>query len=527
MSSASKESNAYTWLVAFSAAMGGLLFGYEIGVNGQVLGFAPFQNDFNLQAKISNGTEILDPSGNPTGSFYFQDNPFKESREAIITSTFLFGCIAGSFVCSFLADRIGRKRSILLGGCIFTLGGCIQAAAQSLGGLLAGRTISGFAVGIMSMVVSLYIAETAPSGIRGRLTTLYQFLITVGILLANCVNAAVYMGLRDREGSVMWRTALAMQVVPSVLFVIAVTFIPMSPRWLAEKGRIQEGLAVVARLRSKNVEDQAVIDEFDGIVKGVEAQKAVGIAPYSELLQRGILRRVLIGMVNASGMQLSGVNVILYYCTTVFLNLGFTGADSEYNSLVSFPIANSFIICVATIPGIWAIEKVGRKQLFVYGGLLMGVGHTLLYAFITGSMNGNKSLSWGAIFAIYQFLFAFASTWGPVVWAYQAEIFPLRVRAKANGVCTMTNWAWNAAVAYAFPIVFKALNLQPTVYLIFASLCFAMGVWAFFGVPETRGKTLEEMDEIFGGAPRRDHETGADGVQVADAVAVVGEKAKN
>ncbi|KAJ3207684.1 hypothetical protein HDU67_007290 [Dinochytrium kinnereticum] len=182
--------------------------------------------------------------------------------------------------------------------------------------------------------------------------------------------------------------------------------------------------------------------------------------------------------------------------------MGFKDAGSKFNSVVTFPIANAFINFVATFPGMWAVERFGRKPLLVYGGFLMGLAHALVFAFITGSNAGNTGLSWGAIIAVYLFLFSFASTWGPVVWSYQAEIFPLRIRAKGTGVATMTNWTWNAIIAYAFPIVFKALDRRPTVYWIFASTSLAMGAWAFVAVPETRGKTLEEMDELFGSPSR-------------------------
>ncbi|KAJ3102651.1 High-affinity glucose transporter rgt2 [Phlyctochytrium planicorne] len=496
----SQSHNTYTWVVAFAAGMGGLLFGYEIGVIGQVLGFSNFQSDFNTKGKISNGTEMLGADGKPNGTFFEIDNPDKESREAIITSTFLFGCIGGALVCSFMADALGRKYSIIVGGALFAIGGLLQAIASSLGSLLGGRVISGLAIGVLSMVVPLYIAEAAPPQIRGRLTTVYQLLITFGIFIANCINAAIYVS-KDKDSSTMWRTALGMQVLPASLLVVAVFFIPLSPRWLAEKGRHEEAQAVIAKLRSKDVNDSDVVAEYDGIRHGVEFERRIGTASWSELGKPGIARRVVIAVLNQTFQQLTGINVILYYSNTIFLNMGFKDAGNDFNSIVSFPIANAFINFVATFPGMWAVERFGRKPLLVYGGFVMGIAHALVFAFITGSNNGNTGLSWGAIFAIYLFLFAFASTWGPVVWSYQAEIFPLRIRAKGTGIATMTNWTWNAIIAYGFPIVFKALNKQPTVYWIFASFGFAMGLWAFVGVPETRGKTLEEMDELFGSAP--------------------------
>ncbi|KAJ3093975.1 High-affinity glucose transporter rgt2 [Phlyctochytrium planicorne] len=483
--------STYTWIVAFAAGMGGLLFGYEIGVIGQVLGFPNFKHDYGTTDKI-NGTQLLDD-----GTYEQIDNPDKENRESVITSTFLYGCIGGALICSFIADILGRKKSIISGGLLFAVGGVIQSIAPNVSILVVGRVISGISIGVLSMVVPLYIAETAPPQIRGRLTTVYQLLITFGIFLANCINAAVYVNT-DKESSTMWRIALGLQVIPAALLVVAVSFIPLSPRWLAEKGRHEEAQAVIAKLRSADVNDAEVVAEYDSIRQGVEFERRIGTASWGELAKPGIARRLVIAVINQTFQQLTGINVILYYSNSIFLNMGFKDAKNEFNSIVSFPLANAFINFVATFPGMWAVERFGRKPLLVLGGFGMGIAHVLVYAFITGSNNGNPSLSWGAVVAIYIFFFSFASTWGPVVWSYQAEIFPLRVRAKGTGIATMTNWTWNAIVAAAWPIVFRAMNKQPTAYWIFASLSFTMGIWAYFGVPETRGKSLEEMDEIFG-----------------------------
>ncbi|KAI8847929.1 hypothetical protein BC829DRAFT_490341 [Chytridium lagenaria] len=411
----SATNNTYTWVVAFAAGMGGLLFGYEIGVIGQVLGFKNFQNDFGTTGTILNSAgELI-------------DNPDKESREGLITSTFLFGCVAGAL--------------------------CI---ASTLGPLYIGRVLSGLAIGVLSMVVPLYIAETAPPQIRGRLTTVYQLLITFGIFVANCINAAIFV-TQDKNASIMWRLALGMQVLPAGLL----------------KGRHEEGQAVIAKLRSKDVNDSEVVTEYDGIRQGIEFERRIGTANWSELAKPGIARRVVIGVINQTFQQLTGINVILYYSASIFTNMGFKDASNEFNSVVTFPIANAFINFVATFPGMWAVERFGRKPLLVYGGFTMGLAHALVFAFITGSNNGNSGLSWGAIFAVYLFLFAFASTWGPVVCLTRLRSSP----------------------SVSVP---RALNRQPTVYWIFASMGFAMGLWAFVGVPETRGKTLEEMDELFG-----------------------------
>ncbi|KAJ3079704.1 hypothetical protein HDU99_010266, partial [Rhizoclosmatium hyalinum] len=186
----------------------------------------------------------------------------------------------------------------------------------------------------------------------------------------------------------------------------------------------------------------------------------------------------------------------------IFNAMGFASADTK----IAFPLANAFINFIATFPGMWAVDRFGRKTLLIWGALGMAIGHAGVYTFFQLSSN-NQSLAWGAIISVYVFLFSFATTWGPVVWSYQAEIFPLRVRSKGTGIGTMTNWIWNTIIAYAFPQVFSALNKGPSVYWIFFSFCAIMFVWSWTMIKETKGLTLEEIGEIFG-EEKRDSETG-------------------
>ncbi|KAJ3226260.1 hypothetical protein HDU78_010433 [Chytriomyces hyalinus] len=469
----------YNWLVAFAAGFGGLLFGYEIGVIGQVLGMEVFQTDF--------GMTHLDAT---TGKRV--DLPNRPYIDGWITTTFLLGCIAGAAACSVLADRVGRKYSIMLSGLFFAVGGGLQAFAVNLGSLLAGRVFSGIAIGIASMVVPLYIAETAPARTRGALTTMYQLMITFGIFVATCVNCVI-IKLVDNNSSLEWRIALGMQIVPAAGLISLVYFIPFSPRWLAEQGRHEEGLQVIAKLRGLNVFDREAVAEYHMIRACSDADKAIGDASWSELFQGSNGKRMFIAMVNQSLQQLTGINIIMYYSSDIFKAMGFENADT----LIAFPLANTFVNFLSTFPGMWAVDRFGRKPLLVWGGLGMAIGHAGVYTFLTLSKN-YQPYAWGAIISIYVFILSFGSTWGPVVWSYQAEIFPLRVRARGTGIATMTNWTWNAIIAFAFPQVFTALNKQPTVYWIFFSFCIFMFVWAIVFVPETNGKTLEEIGEVFG-----------------------------
>jgi sugar porter (SP) family MFS transporter len=447
-----------------------------------------FQFDQGLVKANANGTAaLLDADGLTIDA---DDNAL---RKGLITSSFVFACVFGAAIFSVVADSLGRRLSIIIGGILFAIGGLLQAVASGLVLLIVGRAFSGLSIGTLSMVVPIYIAETAPAHIRGTLTTIYQLMITLGIFIATAVNAILIKTI-DSSNPIQWRAALGAQIVPAAFLLLFVFPIPRSPRWLVEKGQYAEAQAAIAKLRGTDINSSEVIAEFDSIKSGIEFEARVGSSDWSELLRPGIFNRLIIGMVNQFFQQWTGINVILYYQQSIFENMGFPNADT----LIAFPLANAFINFIATFPGMWAVERFGRKPLLVWGGLVMGIAHALVFVFLTISNSGARTFAWGAVISIYLFIFAFASTWGPVVWSYQAEIFPLRVRAKGTGLCTMTNWLWNAIIAFTFPLIQQSLNFEPSVYWIFAASGFAMFVWSWFAVPETRGKTLEEIDEVFG-----------------------------
>ncbi|KAJ3073164.1 hypothetical protein HDU98_002136 [Podochytrium sp. JEL0797] len=479
-------SSAYNWLVGFAAGIGGLLFGYEIGVIGQVLGMVSFQIQYNLIKVDSDGMPLYNAQHETI------DTDNKATTESWITSTFLFGCIFGAAVCSIMADKLGRKKSILLAGCLFACGGSIQCAVESLGPLIVGRVISGIAIGIASMVVPIYIAETASSSTRGSLTTIYQLMITAGIFIATAINSIIITTV-DNMDHLQWRLALGMQIIPAALLVFLVSMIPESPRWLADQGHHETAQQVIAKLRGLDVDDSAVVAEYKEIFDAAEFDKSLGDSTWIEVFQGSNLKRTIIAVVNQTMQQLTGINVILYYSASIFKAMGF----SYDQTVIAFPLANAAINLIATFPAMWAVERFGRKSLLIWGAMGMAIGHAGVFTFLTLS-DRNQSFSWGAIIFIYVFLISFAATWGPVVWSYQAEIYPLRVRAKGTGIATMTNWIWNAILAFCFPIVFAALDYQPTVYWIFFAFCAFMFFWSWFMVPETKGLSLEEIGIVFG-----------------------------
>ncbi|KAI9353371.1 hypothetical protein DFJ73DRAFT_959178 [Zopfochytrium polystomum] len=471
----------HMWAVAFAAGMGGMLFGYEIGIINQILSMDNFDKYFGITYVDENGEK--------------QTN---DIRKGLVTSSFLYGCVVGAAIVSFLADVIGRKFSIILGGIIYTAGGSLQAASINLAVFLMARVMSGISVGIMSMSVPLYIAETSPTALRGRLTTVYQLMITFGILIASCLNGIIISVTNPSDPDEKpWRIAFALQIIPGLTLLVLMLPMPRSPRWLAEKGFHAEGQRVIAQLRGFDDEDDdEVVVEYRSIVAGVEYERRIGTAGWAQLLQKGVRRRLALGVTNQFFQQWTGINVILYYGFDLFSTLGY---HEETYSSVLFIILNAFINFAFTLPGMWGVERFGRRPLFIYGGMAMCTSYIVIFIFSTAARSlgdtEGKGYAWIGVLGIYAFTISFACTWGPVVWTYQSEIFPLRIRAKGTGLSTMSNWLWNAVIAQIQPSIAK--NLPTSFYLIFVGTCFTMTIYAWMFIPETRGKTLEEMDEVF------------------------------
>ncbi|KAI9095581.1 sugar transporter [Phlyctochytrium arcticum] len=482
--------NMYNYMVSFGAAMGGLLFGYEIGVIGQVLEMDTFGRYFDYLK--------FDAVENK-----YVSNGFKAERTGNITMFFLLGCLGGAIIVSWMADFLGRKRSILVGGILFCIGVVLQFIANTLGLLYGGRVVSGLGIGILSMVVPLFIGETAPTHLRGRMIAIQQLMITIGILIASIVNAIIIKTTETRGDELEWRLALAMQMVPGVSVVFINIFMPYSPRWLANRDRDTEALKTLARLRGVDINDTAVQAEYREIKESIELERQVGNGSWSELLKKGIINRVVFVFILQMFQQWTGINFILYYAPDLIQRMGF----NKEQATIPFNIANNFINVIGTFPGMYLVERSGRRKLLIWGGLGMGISQ-FIACLAVGLSKSTPAWSWVAIFAVYGFILNFSSTWGPVVWVYQSEIFGLRVRAKGTGVGTMSNWGFNAVIAKLGPIMSDKIDFYS--YLVFGTIGIAMATFTWAFIPETMGKSLEDMDELFGaeGARHSSHTKG-------------------
>ncbi|THG95176.1 hypothetical protein EW026_g6427 [Hermanssonia centrifuga] len=447
---------ANPYIVGSFACIGGGLFGLDISSMSGVLSNDAYKNSF----------------GNP-GS----------NAQGAIVAAMPAGSLVGSLIVGRLADKIGRKKTIMISGWIWVIGSILQCAAVNRGMLVAGRVISGIAVGIASASVPIYQSEITAPAIRGRLVSMQQWSITWGIIPYS-------MGSSDDS---CYHTSLGM-----IMF-------PESPRWLIDHDRQPEALEILADLHGGGDPNTELVQlEFAEIKEQVRFERTEGARSYMDLLKPGIFRRVGLGAALQMWSQLSGMNIMMYYIIYVFQGAGLTGRRGNL-------IADSvqYVLNVAfTVPAIIYIDRWGRRPMLLVGTFLMGFWLMLVGGLQGGFGNwgevdgarvwvitGNDAATKGIIVCSYLFVCSFAITMGPVSWTYPAEIFPMRVRAKAVSVTTAINWLFNFALAWAVPPGLASIAYKT--YFIFGAFNFAAFIHIFFCFPETSGRTLEEVEDIF------------------------------
>jgi len=394
------------------------------------------------------------------------------TREGWLVSSGLVGCIAGVLVTGVLSDRIGRKRTILLSALAFFISGIGCGFAGGFAGLVTARIVGGVGVGMASVISPMLIAEFSPADRRGRMIAYYQLAITVGILLAYCSDA-FFVATVAREA---WRPMFVAMVVPSGLFLLLLIKIPESPRWLVARGQNEKALGILNKLRPED----AAAKEFSEVLDAAARDKG-------RMSLSAVRLPLLIGILLAVFQQFSGINAIIYYGPSIFEAAGIGGS----NALV-FQVIIGVINMLFTIIAIRWSDKYGRKFLLTTG--LSGIILSLLLCgvlFYTGHTGGIFLL---VLLLLYIACFAFSL--GPVTWIIINEIFPTPVRVRAVAVCTMALWIAVWLVGQFFPWMLATWGAAVTFWL-FAGFSLVNFVFSWRVVKETRGKTLEEMEEVF------------------------------
>ena len=436
-------------------ALGGLLFGYDLGVVAGAL--LLITKEFHL-------------------------TPLEQG---FVTSSLLVGCMVGALSAAPIADRAGRRGLVLVAGVVFGAGALIAALAGTVAIVIAGRLVMGLAVGALSMTVPIYLSEIAPARIRGALSGLNQLMISSGILIAYLINLGLH-------GTGQWRIAFGLAIVPAIALVAGVYFQPESPRWLVSHGREAEARAVLAGRNDAG--------EADAQLAEIRAVAAGGRERIGALLRDRRLRRVLlIGVGVAFLQQIIGINTIIYYAPTILKTLGF--ADSA--ALIANAGLGGLTV-VVTVIMLLVVDRIGRRRPLIYGAVSMAVAMAALGVvfFVAGVRNGGAA-GWVAIAALALFKISFSLSWGGMAWILLGEIFPLRVREPAMSVATFANWTGNLLVGLFFPVLLAIGTGQ--VFFLFAVIGVVSCVFAIAVVPETRGRSLERIEwELVGGEPSRE-----------------------
>jgi sugar porter (SP) family MFS transporter len=507
--------NSFQFLVAVTASLGGLLFGYEVGVMNCVL----VMDAFNIFFKFSswdgkvldkNGNEVAKDNVNERTYRKLTDDKSKAFNQGVVTSTFVLGALCGALMATYLGEKFGRRNTIMIGALIFTCGAILQGASiRSMVMISIGRFVTGTSIGCNGVLCPTYISEVAPAKIRGTLSSCYQLMTTFGIIVASCVNAIIWYSTNFKPSDIAdqrpdpqaevsnfeWRLALFIQVIPGLSFALLLMFLPKSPRWLCSKDRDEEAVEVLAKLNASSTSDSLVQEELKAIQEDVAATRAAGSSSFGELFSAVIRRRTFITFLMQLFQQWTGINVIMYYQSQIYEQMGFT----KVMSTVVLPNVNNFVNFISTFPGMWGIEKLGRKTLLVIGSIMMGVFHlsTFLCSAKTPKNNPNKTWQILAVVSVFLFVFSFAWTWGPVPWVYQAEVFPLRVRVKGSAVGTVSNFLNNWVIGFVGPFLMK--HWGNGTFLLFAAACALAWLYSQFYVIECKGLSLEEMDQKMAG----------------------------
>lgn len=440
----------FVYFVSAIAALGGLLFGYDTAVIAGAIGF--------LETK-------------------FELTPAMTGWAA---SSAIWGCVIGAMGAGYMSDKFGRKKILIVTALLFAISAIGSAIPESLSQFVAARLIGGIGVGAASMLSPMYISEIAPANKRGMLVTLYQLAIVIGINLIYFVNLLIAgAGTEQWNIDLGWRYMLGSEAIPAALFLIALFFVPESPRWLASKGRDWDAMKILEKINGKDrgAELMAEVKETLKEEKGT----------VSELFAPGLRTAMIIGMFLALFSQITGINAIIYYAPEIFKSVGF-GTDSALLQTVIIGLTNTLFTFVA----IRFIDQAGRRKLLLWGvsGMaicLLGVGTVFHFELSSGPL---------LLIFILGFIASFASSLGPIPWVIISEIFPTKTRGTAMSFAIFTLWIGVVLITQLTPILLNGVGGAVT-FWIFAGNAILLLVFVYKMIPETKGKTLEEIEKYW------------------------------
>lgn len=463
-------------LIGLFVSFGGILFGYDTGTIGGILAMPYWKNHFSTGFRDSTGNLNVDAS-----------------QTSEIVSILSAGTFFGALFSAPIADMIGRRWAMIFNSGVFTFGVILQTAATAIPMFVAGRFFAGLGVGLLSATIPLYQSETAPKWIRGSIVGCYQWAITIGLLLA----AIVLNSTKNRENTGSYRIPIAVQFAWAIIMVSGMLVLPETPRYLIKRGRHDKAAQSLARLRRLDVNDPHLLAELEEIEANHEYEMSIGTASYLACFKAPIRKRLFTGMALQALQQLTGVNFIFYYGTSYFSTSGIS------NPFIVSVITDVVNVC-STVPGLYLVEKWGRRPLLMFGAIGMSVCQ-LIVASVGTARPHEKSASDALIAFVCCYIFFFACSWGPCAWVVTGEIFPLKARAKGLSMTTASNWLLNWAIAYSTPYLVNPgpgnADLGSKVFFLWGGFCCVCMAFVYFCIYETKGLSLEEVDELYAKVP--------------------------
>jgi sugar porter (SP) family MFS transporter len=454
-------STGYVWMISIVAALGGLLFGYDWVVIG---GAKPFyEKFFGLSTAGEQGWAM---------------------------SCALIGCFLGAITAGTASDRWGRKKLLLLSAILFTVSSIATGLANSFSIFILWRIVGGLAIGLASGLSPLYIAEVAPAAARGRLVSLNQFTVVIGILAAQLVNwmiaepvpkgASAQEILMSWNGQTGWRWMFGVTAVPALLFFVGSLLIPESPRWLAKSGRIAEAKKVLSKIYPVSGAD-AVLSEVQSTL-GADDEKV----DWSALRDPKVVVILTLGIGLAIFQQWCGINVIFNYAEEIFSGAGYSVSDILFNIVIT-----GSVNVAASVAALFLVDRWGRRPLMLFGAASLCVIYIALGACYAMHVKGVAVLV-----LVLLAIAAYAVSLAPVVWVVISEIFPNRIRGVAMSIAVGALWIACFILTFTFPLLNQALGAAGT-FWIYAAICAVGFFFTYARLPETKGKTLEEIETLF------------------------------
>jgi len=468
--------------IAFVAGTGFTLFGYDQGVMSALLTAGQFEKVF---------PQVVVDSSHPNHA----------TLQSFVVAIYEIGCLMGALSNLWVGDRLGRRRTIVLGGCIMIIGAILQTTSYSYAQLVVARILTGIGNGLNTSTVPSYHAELSPAAKRGALILIEGSLITFGVMISYWIDFALFWA---SGSSAQWRVPIALQIVLALAMVFGIGFLPESPRWLVKQNRNAEALAVISALEDKSPDNAEVQRTYHAIREAVMiedfgASTDLGDKHAPQHLKRSPLRRLFIGgrsqnfrrvslgVMNQCFQQITGINLITYYATILFQRLGLSDVTSRL-----IAAANGTEYFFASLIAIFIIDRIGRRKLMLFGAV--GQCITMILLAVLGSVRGTGAQVTSSVL-LFVFNSFFAIGWLGMTWLYPAEIVGLEIRAPANALSTASNWIFNFVVVMVTGPSFN--NISWGTYIVFAALNAFIIPIVYFFFPETAGRSLEDMDVIF------------------------------